>query len=370
MRKEIKIPAAGNIGPTQDAEEAKQRLKSVFEQTNPGMTLDPEGVEIDAEGNLGGKAKVGGDIPAPANPEPPAISAWNSTIDQLRDQLGLGPSPAPMFDESASATLHLEAMQNQEEDEDLIEPDPLTEAEAAEAEADEPQVAELQPKIKFLFEDEEPAAAPAPQSEAAPSDLEDCPVSGDGGDPQLNVQKNRKKKANWKDVTIQKMLSLDWDTSIERRHRSTWSPEAMEQVHKNEKNGALRIEGWLASAKKEGPESCNCHSPSEVDNHLWIVDKKKNADKEHRFQSVVCEVTPRVRAEHSGWDIDRIAKVVKSRTKVRLSGWLLMDQEHPEQLPRGDQHATRGTLWEIHPIIEFEIEQDGEWVALDDAELL
>jgi hypothetical protein len=45
-----------------------------------------------------------------------------------------------------------------------------------------------------------------------------------------------------------------------------------------------------------------------------------------------------------------------------------MDQEHPEQLP-GTTHPTRGTLWEIHPIIEFEVMQDGDWVPLDDADL-
>jgi hypothetical protein len=365
MKKEVSIPAEGNIGQSQNIEEAKQTLNSAFAQANPGMTLaDTKDVSIDATGNLSGKAKVALELPEPTDPTPLARSAWKKMVDRIRDQRGLGPSPEPMLEQPAPPDLQIEAMQNEDED-DIIEPEPLPEAEA-EAEAVAPPAVEPPRPLKFLFE--APEAAPAPEA-PAPSDLEHCPDSGDGGDPQLNVLKNRKKKGSWQDVEIQRILDLDWDTSIERRHRADWSPDAMEQVHENEKKGALRIEGWLAGAKKEGAESCNCHSPTEVDYHLWVVDDEKKATKANRFQSVVCEVTPRVRAEHDGWDIDRIAEVVKSRTKVRLSGWLMMDQEHPEQLPRPGQHSTRGTLWEMHPIIEFEIDQDGEWVSLDDADL-
>jgi hypothetical protein len=34
-------------------------------------------------------------------------------------------------------------------------------------------------------------------------------------------------------------------------------------------------------------------------------------------------------------------------TEVRIRGWLMLDQEHPEQIGK-----TRGTLWEIHPIAD------------------
>jgi hypothetical protein len=42
----------------------------------------------------------------------------------------------------------------------------------------------------------------------------------------------------------------------------------------------------------------------------------------------------------------------------------MLDQEHPEQLEK-----TRGTLWELHPIIEFEVRQGGDWVPLAEADL-
>jgi hypothetical protein len=47
--------------------------------------------------------------------------------------------------------------------------------------------------------------------------------------------------------------------------------------------------------------------------------------------------------------------------RVRVSGWVLMDQEHPDQLGK-----TRGTLWEIHPVMQFEVQQGNQWIALDE----
>jgi hypothetical protein len=38
----------------------------------------------------------------------------------------------------------------------------------------------------------------------------------------------------------------------------------------------------------------------------------------------------------------------------------MLDPEHPEQLGK-----TRGTLWEIHPIMKMEVERGGRWVDLE-----
>ncbi|MFL6227293.1 MAG: hypothetical protein ACJ741_00785 [Pyrinomonadaceae bacterium] len=384
MLKGIKIPAAGNVGPLGNAEESRQKLKTAFEQANPGMTLDPSGVVFDKKGQLGGRAYIRGEQVAPANFESHAQQAFAKAVARLRHEQGLAAGAAPTLALAKQPTddLRIEAIQNEDEDEGVIAPPPLPKSKSQpKAAAANLVAATARPKTKFLFAEDESAgqkesllAAPsaaAATAAAAAGDLKDCPESGDGGDAQLNVLKNRKKKGAWRDVKIQKLLDLDWPEDIERKHRSNWSAADMEQVHLNEAKGALRVEGWLAGAKGESEESCNCHSSTEVDFHLWLVDQQGKADKSNRFQSLVCEVTPRVRAQHKqGWDIKRIAQVVKSRTKVRLSGWLLMDQEHPEQLPRPQNaHQTRGTLWEIHPIIEFEVKQHGVWVRLEDADL-
>jgi hypothetical protein len=52
--------------------------------------------------------------------------------------------------------------------------------------------------------------------------------------------------------------------------------------------------------------------------------------------------------------------IVKNKQKVRIRGWLMMDPEHPDQVGK-----TRGTIWEIHPIMQVETQQGGRWVSLD-----
>jgi hypothetical protein len=195
------------------------------------------------------------------------------------------------------------------------------------------------------------AAKPQPP----PTTYKGCPATGDGGDAQLNVRKNRTDSASWYPVSPASILALKWPKGIEMKPRSSWSAADAAEVAKYE-GIPVQIEGYLAGAKQQGPESCNCHSTNDVDNHLWVVDIP-NKD---RTQSVVAEVTPRVRAMHPGWAFPRIQGVVDSQMKVRISGWLLMDQEHPDQVGK-----TRGTIWEVHPIIAFDVMSGGQWVSLD-----
>ena len=65
---------------------------------------------------------------------------------------------------------------------------------------------------------------------------------------------------------------------------------------------------------------------------------------------------------HSNWDISTMQTLLDNRPKVRISGWLLLDPFHPDHITKG----IRGTLWEIHPIMEIEVQQNGQWIKLDD----
>jgi hypothetical protein len=188
-----------------------------------------------------------------------------------------------------------------------------------------------------------------------PTIYQGCPAAGDGGDPQLNTRKNRIDAAPWYPVPISSILALTWPKSIEQKPRASWSSGDKAQIAQYE-GIPVQIEGWIAGAKQQGPESCNCHSTSDVDNHLWIVDSASGS----RAQSVVAEVTPRMRALHPGWAFSRIRPLVTDRVKVRISGWLLMDQEHPSEVGK-----TRGTIWEIHPIVAFDVQGPNGWVSLD-----
>src|SRR5437764_10872377 len=47
-----------------------------------------------------------------------------------------------------------------------------------------------------------------------------CPPSGDGGDPALNILKNRVDEGPWQSVTLSSLLALTWPMEIERQPRS------------------------------------------------------------------------------------------------------------------------------------------------------
>jgi hypothetical protein len=182
-----------------------------------------------------------------------------------------------------------------------------------------------------------------------------CPPSGDGGDPVLNTLKNRVDEAQWQPTTVQAILDLDWPEAIEHRPRSRWSRTDTEAVARHE-GTPVQVEGYLVQAKKMSPESCNCHSVEYVDYHIWLVDDPRK----DRQQSVVIETSPRVQAHHPAWTLRRIQELARSKVKVRISGWLLMDPEHPDQIGK-----TRGTIWEIHPIMQIETLVGGQWRPLD-----
>lgn len=182
-----------------------------------------------------------------------------------------------------------------------------------------------------------------------------CPTSGDGGDPVLNSLKNRIDENNWQPTTVQELLTLQWPHSIEQHPRSSWSPFDKAEIARYE-GVPVEVEGYLVSAKRQGPESCNCHSTVYKDFHIWMTDDPNKS----RAEGIVVEITPRVNAFHPGWTNAALQQLVKSKAKVRVSGWLMMDPEHPDQIGK-----TRGTIWEIHPIMEIETQQLGAWKPLD-----
>lgn len=187
------------------------------------------------------------------------------------------------------------------------------------------------------------------------TDFQGCPPSGDGGDPALNTLKNRIDEGQWQPTTVAALLALDWPKSIEYQPRARWSSSDAAQIAGHE-GTPVQVEGYLVSAKKMSPESCNCHAVDQVDFHIWMVDDPNKG----REQSVVIETSPRVRSYHNAWTLQRIQGIAASRQKVRISGWLMMDPEHPDQIGK-----TRGTIWEIHPVMQVEMQLGGVWKSID-----
>jgi hypothetical protein len=68
-------------------------------------------------------------------------------------------------------------------------------------------------------------------------------------------------------------------------------------------------------------------------------------------------LTPRWQSVQPGWTQANLQPLITNHTPVRVTGWLMWDEEHPEQIGK-----FRATLWEIHPITSLEYQApDGSW---------
>jgi hypothetical protein len=196
---------------------------------------------------------------------------------------------------------------------------------------------------------------PAPRS----SVFGDCPPEGSGGDSILNRLKNREDEADqYIPVAFDAVAALTWPKRIERRARVGWKAADEAEVSRFE-GTPISVEGYIAKARLEKEEACNCKSkdPAMRDYHIWLT---KEPTKE-RDQAIVVEATPRVRVNHPAWTTFALSRLANGGDRVRISGWLMLDQEHPDQLGK-----TRGTLWEIHPIMRIEVSRGSQWAKLDD----
>jgi len=71
-----------------------------------------------------------------------------------------------------------------------------------------------------------------------------------------------------------------------------------------------------------------------------------------RRKRLFVEITPRVRAgasNASAFDKAQIQTWARDGQRVRISGWLLFDPDHPS-----DVGSSRGTIWEVHPVMKME----------------
>ena len=200
-----------------------------------------------------------------------------------------------------------------------------------------------------------------------------CPAIGDArlatannptpshSDPYLNALKNRDEAPAEGDYIHRRISTLLNDEPARAiaagsKRRNQWTAAQRASVDTKEKE-AIELIGFLArTPKKEGPESCNCHHPNNVDYHLWLVANEDDA----RDVAVVVEISPRELADHPRW-VELTTDAANDRMLIRVRGWRTWDQEHPDQLGH-----TRGTLWEIHPIHEIDVEdENGDWVPID-----
>ena len=224
----------------------------------------------------------------------------------------------------------------------------------------------------------------APQGQTASNSLsieeeiafKDCPPEGlGGGNARLNRFKNRDHEpAHYEQTTIEHLIALRPQHIVQagKHDRNAWAADATAEAAEYEKKG-VSVEAYLLGAKQSGIESCNCKREDLRDWHVWIGPHKPASSdeaKSMRGEGMVVEPTPRWQ-ERKGWRLRQLTSLARQGAKVRVSGWLLWDQEHPEELPehKGDK-ATRGTLWEIHPITKIEVYTGGRWVEFTNGEIV
>lgn len=213
-----------------------------------------------------------------------------------------------------------------------------------------------------------------------------CAAGGTGMsnvfDPRTNVWKNRTDEpASYHDVPWDAIAALEVPRGS-TRSRVNWSPADLAKLAAYE-GTPIRVMAFLSGGKREIPsakkgqppmgESANCGEtvPAHVDWHMYLTKQPHQT----MDQSVVVEMTPRVRflPQHSKLSFDRVLAVSVSGDTVRVSGWLMFDPEHFDQMYKYDAanpstaSKYRVTLWEIHPITKIEVRRNGAWVSLDQA---
>ncbi|MCU1230988.1 MAG: hypothetical protein JWO97_3872 [Acidobacteria bacterium] len=197
-------------------------------------------------------------------------------------------------------------------------------------------------------------------------DFHGCAPTGDAklqtghSDPFLNALKNRDEAPDESEYVTKTVTAVIAEkpagaTAAGKKRRDKWTATQRTSIAAKEKT-AIQVVGFLVKVKKEDLESCNCHTEGQVDFHMWLVAHEG----ETREKSMVVEISPRLLEDHPRW-VELARKAAAEGTLVRVRGWRTWDHEHPEQLGR-----TRGTMWEIHPIHEIDVEdENGDWVPID-----
>ena len=186
-----------------------------------------------------------------------------------------------------------------------------------------------------------------------------CPDAGRGTKSQsgtyprvdtlTDLLKNRVDDGSYQSATVADILSLPWQGLATKRWK--WKTTDAANVAKYEA-APIEVTGYLVGIKQESKEQTNCEilDPTWYDWHAWLVATEAEAHNNDKTHAIVIEITPRVRAAESGeFDRTQIMNWSKNGTEVKVDGWLLLDPDHPN-----DVGASRGTIWEVHPVMKIE----------------
>jgi hypothetical protein len=187
------------------------------------------------------------------------------------------------------------------------------------------------------------------------------PPEGVGGDPDLNILKNRDRPPRqYSPMTVEQVISLPVFEKAELKgfRRSQWPLETLEKIAAIESGGAI-VEGYLNRVWVGGRTSATAHRQG-VQNSDWLLSLTSNPE-DDASKSVTTVISPRTRSNHPDWTLAQLQALSRSRQRVRVSGWLLFGQPMLTNLGRA---ATR---WRIQPILEVEVQGKKGWISLSDS---
>ncbi len=202
------------------------------------------------------------------------------------------------------------------------------------------------------------------------------------------VARNRGKNRPFQDVSRLRVPDLNTASFLklvgpldaqtkESRRKDLTGPQTA-QLAALEKQ-IVSLTGYLVLAYAGPPESTNCGS---VDFHDWHLEVfEKPADHPPRPGDptpIICEITPRTQNQlyRAGIRLEELAGFMrppgsepvatgKPARKIRLTGYLLWDDDHNGSADVGPRitsvgknhynHPWRSTAWEIHPLLKIEV---------------
>jgi len=230
-----------------------------------------------------------------------------------------------------------------------------------------------------------------PSPTPAPIDLTTCGPDGKGGPEtaQNQAKNNFCAPAPAKSITIPQMVSLQKQVQNNKgipfgdtgKHPLTKkagpATDRTPLVAMGEGNQVV-LTGFVKVARPEGAENVNCGTGGDVpdkpefhDIHIAIVSKVTDPE----CSGVVVEMIPHHRP--SQWTAELVEEVAQAKLPVRVTGQLMFDSSHTPCV-KGKPVSTGGkahdparvSLWEVHPIYQFEVCTNGDcssggWVPLE-----
>ena len=207
---------------------------------------------------------------------------------------------------------------------------------------------------------------------------------------QDRIERNEMKNRSPIDTAGMQFPSLDWnafldvvrtyDQQLGSSHRSELSKDERRQLFRFE-DRTVSLTGWLVVAYPGPGETCNCGDKAHHDWHLEVFENPLDHPPSIGDPTgIVCEISPRTEqiVYQSGIRIQDLAAYIRlanktakatghAAHKIRVTGFVLWDDEHNEKGDTGDvgpeirtkgangyYHPWRETAWEIHPAFAIE----------------